>query len=420
MSELNHRKLACYCMADLIANQKALPDGFSTWPPAAKHLLLQTCRHFHRLKLIFDYLSTKPSKEPLLIAIACVGLCELFIDEKSAHAVINELVTITKKSKLSFASGFINGLLRQAIRQQKQWQQDLQDNPEYQYAHPLWFIEYVKGAWPNDWQKILNANNQHPPMTLRINPSAINAKDYIAKLPVAAKQTSFSQVGIELMQAIAINELPDFEQGLVSVQDQAAQLASGYLQLQANHKVLDACAAPGGKTCHMLETKPGISCTAIEPQAERFEKLKKGLQRLGLNARCIQADACETTSWWDGEYFDRILIDAPCSGTGVIRRHPDIKLRRSPKHLLINTPIQEKLLNQLWPLLKTNGLLLYATCSILTEENDGQIQKFLAKHKDARVAEFPFLAGLATSHGQQIFPGTDGMDGFYYAILQKI
>lgn len=419
MNVLNHRKLACYCLANLIAKQDPLPDEFATWPPAAKHLLLQTCRYFHRLKIILDDLSSKPAKEPLIIAIACVGLCELFIDEKPAHAVINELVTITKKSKFSFASGYINGVLRQALRQQTLWQQKLENNLQYVYSHPTWFIELVQNAWPKHWQDILEANNQHPPMTLRINPNQLQIDDYLTKLPVASQKTCFSPVGIQLKQAIAINELPGFEQGMVSLQDQAAQLACYYLQLSANLKVLDACAAPGGKTCHMLEHEPSIDCFAIEPQLMRFERLKQGLTRLGLKAHCIHGDACDTKTWWDGQPFDRILIDAPCSGTGVIRRHPDIKLRRSPEHLLLNTPIQEKLLENLWPLLKPEGILVYATCSILPQENDGQIQTFLGKHADAELGNFPFIVGNKTNFGQQIFPGTEGMDGFYFAILQK-
>lgn len=419
MNAPNHRKLASYCLANLIASQEPIPDDFAHWPPAAKHLLLQSCRYFHRFKALLDYLSTKPAKDPLIIAIACVGLCELFIDHKPAHAVINELVSITKKSKSSFASGYINGVLRQAVRQQEQWQQDLQDDLQYLYSHPLWFIESIQKAWPNDWQQILTENNQHPPMTLRINPNKLQIDDYLTKLPVPAQKTQWSRVGVTLEQATAVNELPGFEQGLVSLQDEAAQLASYYLQLAPKQKVLDACAAPGGKTCHILEAQADIECTAIEPQLMRFEKLKQGLNRLGLNAKCIHADACDTPSFWDGKHFDRILIDAPCSGTGVIRRHPDIKLRRSPEHLLINTPIQEKLLNNLWPLLKPQGILVYATCSILPEENDMQIKKFLSAHSDAALGSFPFIAGSKTAYGQQIFPGSKGMDGFYYAILLK-
>lgn len=416
---ISHRQQVIVAFKDLLATHAPLPLSFSQWPPAAKHLMLQTCRFYPRLECIANALLPKKPKDNLVWATIIVALCELFVDQKPNHAVIYEMVELIKKGPCRSASGLVNAILRRSLREQERWQTMLETNACYQFAHPQWFIDRLKKDWPNDWEVILQANNLHAPMTLRVNLAKISREDYLKTLPYPAQPTLHSKAGITLLEPQAVSDLPGFFDGLVSVQDEAAQLAVSLLDLRSHLRVLDACAAPGGKTCHILESTPDLECVALEPQAQRFIKLQDTLKRLKLNAHCLQVDATQTETWWDGKYFDRILIDAPCSGTGVIRRHPDIKLRRSPKHLLINTPIEETLLKKLWPLLAPGGILVYATCSILPEENDKQIEKFLAHHQDASYIHPSIPVGIKTQYGHQILPGQSQMDGFFYVILKK-
>lgn len=256
-------------------------------------------------------------------------------------------------------------------------------------------------------------------MTLRVNLKLLSREEFLKNAHLEASCGKYSKASVILNSPLNVEDIYGFKDGLCSVQDEAAQLAALLLDLKPGLQVLDACAAPGGKTAHILECEPALkTCMAIESQIDRFEKLKQTMERLKMNAQCVHADATHT-SWWDGKLFDRILIDAPCSGTGVIRRHPDIKLRRTPAQIFINTPIQAKLLTTLWPMLASNGLLVYATCSILPEENDEQIRQFLANTPDAQSIKPAIIAGYETDYGQQIFPGEHQMDGFYYAVLSK-
>ena len=413
---INYRQLAVQGLVELMQD-KPLPISFSEWPPATKHLLLQTCRYYHRLEIIANQLMTKPPKDKLVMAVIILGLCELHILEKPEHAVIHEMVNLVKKNKFHSAAGFTNAILRKSIREKHNWEQSLVSNDTFIYSHPQWFIKTIKDAWPEDWPMILTQNNLHPPMTLRVNQAKIQRDDYLKK--ITAKATLISSQGIVLPEAQGIESLYGFSEGYVSVQDEAAQLAVLLLDIQDHQSILDACAAPGGKTSHILETSQPERCVAIEVQEKRFKKLKNTFQRLKLNPICLLADATTPEIWWDGMLFDRILIDAPCSGTGVIRRHPDIKLRRSETNLYINLDIQKKLLHQLWPLLKPNGILVYATCSILPEENEQQIQDFLQTHTDAKTQDIKLSIGKKCQHGLQILPGHENMDGFYYCVLQK-
>lgn len=414
-----HRKIVVYTLSDLLSQSTNLPLQFGSWPSASKSLLLETCRYFPRLDSILHLLSHKPIKQSFVRAAILLGLSELVIFEKPVHAVIHEYVNIIKASPERFASGFVNACLRRFIRESQTIISSLENKLEFLYAHPDWLIKKIQNAWPDAWQTILEANNQHGPMTLRVNLSQISRQDYMKKAGIDAKPGMYSCASLTLAQPKGVDEIEGFDQGLVSVQDEAFQVAASLLKLQPHLRVLDACAAPGGKTAHILETFK-LDCTALEPQAYRFTKLNTTLKRLHLQALCIEADATEVSTWWDGKLFDRILIDAPCSGSGVIRRHPDFKLRNKPSQLLINVPIQAKLLSTLWPLLAPGGLLLYATCSILIEENDAQIQDFLNCHSDARADAPSIQVGIKTQYGQQILPGTHGMDGCYYALIQKL
>jgi 16S rRNA (cytosine967-C5)-methyltransferase len=420
MNPLSHRELALNALHPLLTTQAPLPLDFGQWPPAAKHLLLETCRHYDRCESILNFLLPKPQKDKVVWSALILGICELHILNKSEHAVIFETVQLVKKGKTKWASGLVNAVLRNSIRQKQKWQHALKDHLPFKYNHPLWWIEKCQKDWPDHWESILHGNDEHAPMSLRIHAQKTSRSDYLSLLPVKATATSFSNVGFRLDEAISIDELPYFQEGWVSIQDEAAQLAAQQLHLAPNLSVLDACAAPGGKTCHILETETHLkTCVAIEFQPQRFNKLKSSLARLEVHAECILGDATKPQEWWNGELFDRILLDAPCSGSGVVRRHPDIKRRRTPNNILQNTPIQQELLEALWPLLAPNGRFLYATCSVCPEENDAQIAQFIAKHPEAKIIAPSPLVGHQTTYGQQILPGEHHMDGFYYCLITK-
>jgi 16S rRNA (cytosine967-C5)-methyltransferase len=412
-----YRKLALIACIELLAD-KPLPQEFAEYSPAAKNLALQTCRHYHQLEQIALFLTPKKPQDLYVWAVLILGLCELHILDKPEHAVIHEMVNLIKKSKFHSAFRFTNAILRKSIREKALWQESLAQNEVYLYSHPQWLIDIIKKAWPHEGGSILQQNNIHPPMTLRVNQSKITRQAYLEQL-IAAKACEFSPQGIILNEAESVSDLPGFLEGWVSVQDEAAQLAAGILDIETHHRVLDACAAPGGKTSHILETYQPQECVAIELQEKRFITLKNTFERLGLHPQCMQADASQPDTWWDGQLFDRILIDAPCSGTGVIRRHPDIKLRRQADNIYLNLTMQKELLQKLWPLLKPKGLLLYATCSILPEENELQIQAFLNTHSDAKSIDINLSLEKKLTHGLQIFPGTSQMDGFYYCLITK-
>jgi len=414
--KINHRQLVLNGLIELI-NDNPLPTNFANWPPIAKNLLLQTCRYYYKLAAIANHL-IKKTPTPLAWCIIIIGLCELHILKKPSHAAINEMVNLIKKNRISSAAGFTNAILRRSIREQSLWEAELANEPTYLYSHPDWYINLLKESWPEHWQDILQNNNQHPPMTLRINQAKITREEYLQQIPQSTA-TKISGQGIILHNSTNVTELSGFNEGLISVQDEAAQLAAIILDAQPHELVLDACAAPGGKTAHILELS-NPSCVAIELQAVRYNRLQENFLRLGIKAACIQGDASAPETWWDGKAFDKILLDAPCSGSGVIRRHPDIKLRRTPKNLYINLEIQKKLLTNLWPLLKTNGILLYATCSVLPDENEQQISDFLRQHPNAEVQKIPLSIGVSCQYGLQILPGNQNMDGFYYCKIKKL
>jgi 16S rRNA (cytosine967-C5)-methyltransferase len=265
------------------------------------------------------------------------------------------------------------------------------------------------------------ANNSHPPFTLRINTQKISRSEYLTLLQgleINAAVTPFSPYGITLENACDPRKLPLFAEGLISVQDEAAQLSANFLQLSPNMKVLDACCAPGGKTGHMLEVEPSILVTALDADERRLGRVRENLTRLGVTANVICGDGTKT-NWWDGELFDRILLDAPCSATGIIRRHPDIKVLRTPEELDKLGELQAKLLHNLWSLLKPGGFLIYATCSVMPKENTQIIEAFLKRHPDAKCDLMAEQWGIEQAYGRQLLPSAEGHDGFYYARLHK-
>lgn len=392
-----------------------------------QELCFGVCRYGQQLIFLAQQFLSKPlkRKDQDVQVLLYLGMYQLLRTRIPDHAAIGATVEVTKKLNKPWAKGLINGVLRNIQRQTpeqaiKKWG----DVPEYIYSHPQWMIKQLQSAWPKHWQAILEANNDHPPFTLRINTLKINRDEYLALLEtqgISAKKTLFSPYGLTLEKAQAVNLLPLFEQGLVSVQDEAAQLAAGLMDLQPNDNVLDACCAPGGKTCHMLEVQPDLAkMTAIDQDPARMPRVKENLKRLALKATLKVDDASNTQAWWDGKLFDRILLDAPCSATGVIRRHPDIKLLRRASDIDKLAKLQGQLLAALWATLKPGGKLVYATCSVFPTENEEVVSAFLTQTADARQHVISADWGEARSAGKQLFPQKDGHDGFYYAVLQKL
>jgi len=406
----------------------ALPPALNNVPPAERGLTQELCygtlRWAPRLEVLATRLLDKPlrARDSDVHALLLVGLYQLLYLNVPPHAAVSLTVEASAKLKKEWARGLLNGVLRRLLREQESLLADVDAGASAALAHPAWLLARFEQDWPGAWRAIAAANNERPPMTLRVNRRQGSRADYLARLEaggIAASAAAHAPDAITLAAPAAVEQLPGFADGAVSVQDAAAQLAAGLLQLAPGQRVLDACAAPGGKTGHMLETCPDIELLALDSEAERLQRVAENLARLRLTAALRAGDAGEPAAWWDGKPYDRILLDAPCSGSGVIRRHPDIKSLRRPEDIPALAAQQARLLRALWPLLAPGGILVYATCSILTAENAGQVTAFLRDETQAR--ELPITAtwGQAVTAGRQILPGENGMDGFYYAVLRK-
>lgn len=389
-------------------------------------LAFGTARWQPRLDLLAAQLLQKPFKaaDADVQALLLVGLYQLFYTRIPAHAAIGETVGCADKLKKPWAKGLLNAVLRRAQREGEALLADLERDPVVRTAHPRWLQKTLKAFWPQQWEAICAANNAHPPMILRVNRRHHSRDAYLALLEAAgigASACRYSRDGIVLDAACDVRDLPGFAEGWVSVQDEAAQLSADLLELAPGQRVLDACCAPGGKTCHLLEAEPGLAqMVAIDLEAKRLARVRDNLERLQLDAELIACDARDTASWWDGQPFQRILLDAPCSATGVIRRHPDIKLTRQADDIAALAALQGELLDALWPTLEVGGMLLYATCSSLPTENTDVIDAFLARTPGARELDLATEAGVRQPHGRQLLAQEGGHDGFYYAKLIKI
>ncbi len=379
------------------------------------------CRQYYRLDFILHELLDKPLKDSEIKALALVGLYQLGHMRVKPHAAVSETVAATRKKP--WAKGLINALLRKYLREQDRLEALADQRPSAALSHPGWMIRQIEQDWPAQASSLLLENNRPPPMALRVNLAKISREQYLQQLAgrdIAAAGVEFCASALILEKPVAVELLPGFAEGQVSVQDTAAQLAAGLLDVQAGQRVLDVCAAPGGKTAHILERQPTLQeLVAVDIDAARLQRVGENCQRLQLHASLVTGDAARPETWWDGKPFDRILLDAPCSALGVIRRHPDIKLLRRAEDIQHLQALQKNILQAIWPLLAQGGLLLYATCSVLKQENEQQIQAFLAAHSDA--VECPISAswGSAREHGRQIFTGESAMDGFYYARINK-
>jgi len=358
-----------------------------------------------------------------VLALIAAGLYQMIHLQTPSYAAVSATVAAGQALGKPWARGLVNAVLRNYLRGSERLLARINTQEPARYAHPEWFLDALKRAWPAHWQAIVEANNRRPPMTLRVNARRMARDDYLQLLNqagIAAEAAPQAPHGIVLSQPMEVKLLPGFDEGWVSVQDAAAQLAAPLLDLSPGQRVLDACAAPGGKTAHILEIAPaGVTLTAVEKDLDRLTLLRTTLERLRLEAEIISGDASRPEEWWDGRQFDRILLDAPCSGSGVIRRHPDIKFLRRPEDIPRLAEEQGRLLAALWPLLAPRGTLLYATCSVLIDENQRLITAFMDQESNARLVNIEAPWGLETGAGRQILPGESGMDGFFYARLVK-
>ena len=373
-------------------------------------------RHAGELEGLVNQLLDKPlkAKDLDVFLLMQLGVFQLRHTPTTAYAAVDETVKTVKALKKPWARGLVNAVLRNYQRQREALEAALSE--AQRVSHPPWLLTRLQQDWPADWQRICNANNQQGPMTLRVNEQCVTVEGYRKQLRakgIEAHAVEGAPQALQLASPVPIDQLTDFTQGHVSVQDAAAQLAAGYIERysSAGGRLLDACSAPGGKCAHALERQHVASVVALDQDATRLQRVLDTLTRLKLQAfATVQAaDAADLSQWWDGDAFDAVLLDAPCSGTGVIRRHPDIKLLRRDSDIDALVATQTRLLDALWTVVKPGGLLLYATCSILKAENGEQVRAFINRHDDVELAE----------DMRQILPGENDRDGFFYAPLCK-
>jgi 16S rRNA (cytosine967-C5)-methyltransferase len=417
------RATAARLVARVIAERRAaddlLPGGdvAERDRPLLAALVFGALRWHYRLEWQTRRLLDRPlaAKQVELAALLRIGLLQLQELRIPEHAAVSATVDATVLLGARNASGLVNAVLRRFLREREALRRAALEVPEARFAHPAWLIDELRADYPRESEAILDANNKAPPMWLRVNLARTTRAAYLEKLAAAGAAAAAApdvETAVRLAQPVAVDELPGFAAGEVSVQDLSAQRAAPLLGLAPGQRVLDACAAPGGKTAHILEAVSGQNeVWAVERDAERTGRIRENLDRLGFTAKLVTGDATAPGEWWDGAPFDRILVDAPCSATGVIRRHPDIKLLRRPADVERAVALQARLLRALWPLLAPSGLLLYATCSVLKRENEAQIAAFRAEEATIEPA-----AGVASL---QLLPEEAGGDGFYYAWLRK-
>ena len=363
-------------------------------------------------------------KNKIVEHLLMLGFYQLAFTRVPSHAAVSETVQATQSLRCGALKGLVNAILRNFTRENMAEQ--IPDAPHIKHGLPKWLYKKLNSYYSANFSDVLSGQQQKAPLWLRINPLQISQEQYLQEYnqsqlsnTITATSTSEQPNAVVLERSTNVTALPGYDEGWFSVQDGAAQLAAQYLDAQKGERILDACCAPGGKTSHILEQQPLVAeVVAVDSDEHRLQRTQKNLERLQLNATIKCADMQDTDSWWDGEKFDRILLDAPCSATGVIRRHPDILWLRKATDIEALTMLQAEILESLWHTLKPGGILLYATCSILLEENQQQICQFLEQHEDAK------LLPLTTSEteqnpGRQILPGEGQMDGFYYARLQK-
>ena len=388
--------------------------------PLVSDLCYGSLRWHEPLSFLLEELMSKKlkNKDKDVECLIRLGLYQIIYQKTPDHAAVGETVNALKGLKKPWAKNLINAVLRNFLRGQDKL---LKQKDEYwpaRFAFPQWLLDRIKNAYPENWQDIFAESNKRAPMTLRVNLTRQTRHEYLIKLNnsgIKAEIVENVETAITLEKPQNVFDLPGFSEGEVSVQDAAAQGAAILLDCKDNMTVLDACAAPGGKTGHILESAKNLTVIAIDSSESRLKRVDENLDRLKLKATVIASDALDTNNFAKDILFDRILLDAPCSATGVIRRHPDIKVLRRESDIKQLQELQSSILDALWAKLKPTGIMVYATCSILPDENETQIKHFVERHADAEIIKFPKAQGL----GQQVFPGENQMDGFYYAKLSK-
>ena len=429
---INVRAAAALAVARVRGGQSladVLPGLQARVAPRDRGLLQELAFGTLRWHDALDHLAGRLLKRPLkrrdadVHALLLVGLYQLTRMRLPAHAAVHDTVGGVRDLGKAWARGLANGVLRAFQRQQDDLLAELEEaDAAVRLAFPRWLLDRLRADWPEDWEAIADNGNQRPPMTLRVNRSCTDREAFLGQLreaDIPARATRHAPAGVVLDEPMGVDSIPGFEAGQVSVQDEAAQLCTTVLAAKPGERVLDACAAPGGKTAALLEAVPDLDLLALDRDAERLVRVDDNLDRLGLTAHTLAADAADTGDWWSGEPFQRILLDAPCTGTGVIRRHPDIKHLRRSGDVESLARQQARLLDALWETLAPGGRLVYATCSILKAENEEQVAAFLERHGDARHVALAADWGRERPVGRQILPGDDGMDGFFYACLEK-
>jgi 16S rRNA (cytosine967-C5)-methyltransferase len=424
------RALAAQALAGVVAGQSlrgAYAAATAKLPDARDRALLSNLLHagarwWLRFEAALGSLLERPlrEREGDIHALLVLGLVQLEIMSLSDYAAVAATVEATRALRKPAFAGLVNAVLRRWLRERATRRAELDRDAVARTAHPRWLVDAFAADWPEQAEAILAANNAPAPLWLRANRRRVARADFAAQLAnagIACTAPDAARDALILEASRDVTALPGYAQGLFSVQDGAAQQAARLLDVRDGLRVLDACAAPGGKSAHILESAD-VELTALDNDARRLPRLRENLQRLGLSADVRAGDAADPAGWWDSRPYDRILVDAPCSATGIIRRQSDVKLHRRATDIPVLAGTQARLLDALWPLLRSGGRLVYATCSLLADENARQIDAFVARHADARAVE-PALPWRAAGAGVQNLPGESGMDGFFYAVLEK-
>jgi 16S rRNA (cytosine967-C5)-methyltransferase len=425
------QQIAAIAISNVLAGRNltlALPNALSSYPKAtpqqrgaAADLSYGTLRFYGEVNAYLMQLLEKPLSNEHITALLLVAIYQLLHDKADDFTVVNQAVKAAGDAKPRWAKGLVNGVLRNFLRQKEALAEKIETNEVALYSYPQWWIDKLKSQYPSAWQSILQTGNLHPPLTLRVNTNKISVADYLTLLAKEGiEATHAGGQAVILDKPISVEKIPQFAEGKVSVQDYGAQLSAHLLGAPEGARVLDACAAPGGKTGHILELA-NVNLTAIDSDAGRLKRVADNLTRLNLSADLKVGDAAEPEPWWDGKHYDYILADVPCTASGIVRRHVDIKWLRREADIATFSQQQSAILQQLWRLLSKGGKLLYVTCSIFNEENQQQIDNFLKKNADATQQTLLLTNDIAKNiniENGQLIPTTHH-DGFFYALLQK-
>lgn len=431
MSVSNPRALAAQALSGIVRDGVSLRAAFATFSTklsdARDRALLSALLHagtrwWLRFAAALEGLLERPlhERESQVHALLVLGLVQLELLHLPEYAAVAATVEATRDLRRPAFAGLVNALLRRWLRERAARNAALDADMVTRSAHPRWLIESITADWPADADAILAANNAQAPLWLRVNRRRVGREELAARFAAenlaTEAPTALSQA-LVLAQSLDVTRLPGYAEGLFSVQDGAAQFAAELLGARSGMRVLDACAAPGGKAAHILETAD-VDLVALDCDPQRLPRMHENFARLGLHADVRAGDASDPPSWWDGHRFERILLDAPCSATGIIRRQPDVKLHRRASDIATLALGQQRLLESLWPLLAPGGRIVYATCALLAAENSACIDGFLARHADAAAQPVP-IGWRTAGAGAQNLPGEGGMDGFFYAIVEK-